>query len=55
MDQKKAEYAFRKAIHIAKRNEGSDLTIVNVINTRTFEAMAVHVERAQESIRRTCF
>ena len=29
---KEAEYAFRKSIDIAKRNEGSKLTIVNVFN-----------------------
>ena len=30
---KEAEYAFHKAIDIAKRNEGSKLTIANVFNT----------------------
>ena len=34
---KEAEYAFHKAIDIAKRNEGSILTIANVINTSAFE------------------
>ena len=35
---KEAEYAFRKSIDVAKRNEGSTLNIVNVLDTRSFEA-----------------
>ena len=35
---KEAEYAFRKSIDVAKRNEGSLLNIVNVIDTRYFGA-----------------
>ena len=35
---KEAEYAFRKSIDVAKRNKGSILNIVNVIDTRSFEA-----------------
>jgi nucleotide-binding universal stress UspA family protein len=35
---KEAEYAFRKSIDIAKRNKNSQLSIVNVIDTRSFEA-----------------
>ncbi|MBM7599760.1 nucleotide-binding universal stress UspA family protein [Virgibacillus halotolerans] len=35
---KEAEYAFRKSIDVAKRNEGSIINIVNVIDTRSFEA-----------------
>lgn len=31
---KEAEYAFRKSIEIAYRNKGSQLTIVNIIDTR---------------------
>ena len=34
---KEAEYAFHKAIDIAKRNEGSKLTIANVFNTSSYE------------------
>ncbi|MFJ7727344.1 universal stress protein [Neobacillus sp. NPDC097160] len=45
---KEAEYAFRKSINVAKRNKNSILTIVNVINTRSFEAYDRSVvERAQ--------
>lgn len=35
---KEAEYAFRKAIDVAKRNVGSVLNIVNIIDTHSFEA-----------------
>lgn len=35
---KEAEYAFRKSIEIAYRNEGSQLNIVNIIDTRYFGA-----------------
>ena len=35
---KEAEYAFRKSIDVAKRNPGSILNLVNVIDTRSFEA-----------------
>ena len=35
---KEAEYAFRKSIDIAYRNEGSQLNIVNIIDTRYFGA-----------------
>ncbi|WP_409274738.1 universal stress protein [Neobacillus sp. SCS-31] len=45
---KEAEYAFRKSIDVARRNEDSLLTIVNVIDTRSFgpyERSAI--ERAQ--------
>jgi nucleotide-binding universal stress UspA family protein len=46
---KEAEYAFRKSIDVAKRNEGSLLNIVNVIDTRAFEAYGrSFVERAQQ-------
>ncbi|MEI4770272.1 universal stress protein [Psychrobacillus sp. FJAT-51614] len=34
---KEAEYAFRKSIDVAKRNIGSILNIVNIIDTRSFE------------------
>jgi nucleotide-binding universal stress UspA family protein len=33
-----AEYAFRKSIDVAKRNKGALLNIINVIDTRSFEA-----------------
>ncbi|MFJ8244349.1 universal stress protein [Peribacillus asahii] len=47
---KEAEYAFFKSIEIAKRNKNSELTIVNVINTRSFEAYDRSVvEQAQQS------
>jgi nucleotide-binding universal stress UspA family protein len=32
-----AEYSFHKAIDIAKRNQGSKLTIANVFNTSSYE------------------
>ena len=35
---KEAEYAFRKSIDVAYRNQGSQLNIVNIIDTRYFEA-----------------
>ena len=35
---KEAEYAFRNSMDVAKRNKGSLLNIVNVIDTRSFEA-----------------
>jgi nucleotide-binding universal stress UspA family protein len=35
---KDAEFAFSKSIDVAKRNEGSILNIVNVIDTRLIEA-----------------
>lgn len=34
---KEAEFAFRKSIDVAKRNQGSKLNIVNIIDTRSFE------------------
>lgn len=34
---KEAQYAFHKAIDIAKRNEGSKITIANVFNTSSYE------------------
>jgi nucleotide-binding universal stress UspA family protein len=46
---KEAEYAFRKSIDVAKRNDGSVLNIVNVIDTRTIEAFdRSNLERAQQ-------
>jgi nucleotide-binding universal stress UspA family protein len=45
---KEAEYAFRKSIDVAKRNVNSILNIVNVIDTRSFEAYDLTiVDRAQ--------
>ena len=44
---KEAEYAFHKAIDIAKRNEGSKLTIANVFNTSSYERTAD--DRAQKA------
>lgn len=34
---KEAEYAFQRGVDIAKRNEGSVLNVVNVIDTRAFK------------------
>ena len=46
---KEAEYAFRKSIDVAKRNKNSLLTIVNVINSCSFEASdRSSVDRAQQ-------
>ena len=46
---KEAEYAFRKSIDVAKRNKGSILNIVNVIDTRSFEAYDRSIfDRAQQ-------
>ena len=46
---KEAEYAFRKSIDVAKRNKGSILNIVNILDTRSFEAYdRSSVERAQQ-------
>ena len=46
---KEAEYAFRKSIDVAKRNKDSILNIVNIIDTRSFEAYdRSFVERAQQ-------
>jgi nucleotide-binding universal stress UspA family protein len=55
---KEAEYAFRKSIEIAKRNKNSLLTIVNVINTRSFEAydrsVVERVEQSAEELLNGC-
>jgi nucleotide-binding universal stress UspA family protein len=46
---KEAEYAFRKSIDVTKRNKGSMLNIVNVIETNSFEAYDRSlVEREQQ-------
>ncbi|MER1986997.1 MAG: universal stress protein [Solibacillus sp.] len=49
---KEAEYAFRKSIDVAKRNVGSTLNLVNVIDTRSFAAVEAYdrsiAERAQQ-------
>ena len=46
---KEAEFAFRKSIDVTKRNIGSTLHIVNVIDTRSFAAYERSVvESAQE-------
>jgi nucleotide-binding universal stress UspA family protein len=46
---KEAEYAFRKSIDVAKRNKNSIINIVNVIDTRSFEAYdSSIVDRAQQ-------
>ena len=50
---KEAEYAFHKAIDIAKRNEGSKLTIANVFNTSAYERTTD--DPCTKGIRRTCF
>ncbi|MFS0821935.1 universal stress protein [Bacillus sp. 1P02SD] len=46
---KEAEYAFRKSIDIAKRNKGSKLTIVNVLNTHAYKSFdRSTLDRAQQ-------
>ncbi|GGG29869.1 universal stress protein [Lysinibacillus alkalisoli] len=49
---KEAEYAFRKSIDVAKRNPGSTIHLVNVIDTRSFAAVEAYdrsiAERAKE-------
>ena len=52
-----AEYAFRKSLDVAYRNQGSQLNIVNIIDTRYFGAfdkeVAVQVkEKSQEILDR---
>ena len=48
---KEAEYAFKKSVDVAKRNAGSTLNLVNVIDTRSFAAIEAYdrsiAERAQ--------
>jgi nucleotide-binding universal stress UspA family protein len=48
---KEAEYALKKAISVAKRNEDATLNLVNVIDTRSFAAVEAYdrtiTERAQ--------
>jgi len=47
---KEAEYAFQKSIDVAKRNKNATLNIVNIFNTRSFEAYERStVERAQRA------
>ena len=53
---KEAEYAFRKSIDIAYRNEGAQLHIVNIIDTRYFGAFDQEVaeevkEQSRENIK----
>ncbi|AWE08331.1 universal stress protein UspA [Lysinibacillus sp. 2017] len=49
---KEAEFAFRKSIDVAKRNEGATINLVNVIDTRSFAAIEAYdrsiAERAQQ-------
>ena len=49
---KHAEYAFKKAIEIAKRNPEAKFNLVNIIDTRSFAAIEAYdrtiAERAQE-------
>jgi nucleotide-binding universal stress UspA family protein len=46
---KSAEYAFRKSLDVAKRNKGSILNIVNVIDTRAIYAYERStIERVQQ-------
>lgn len=48
---KEAEYAFKKAVDVAKRNDASKLNLVNVIDTRSFAAIEAYdrsiADRAQ--------
>ncbi|RDW16104.1 universal stress protein UspA [Oceanobacillus arenosus] len=47
---KEAEYAFRKSIDVAKRNANSILNVINIIDTRAFEAYGrSSMERAQHT------
>ena len=48
---KEAEYAFRKSLDVAKRNEGSTLNIVNVIDTRSFAAIEAYDRSIAERAR----
>lgn len=50
---KEAEYAFRKSIDVAKRNNDSILNIVNVIDTRSFEVMTVPLLSVHSSDQRS--
>lgn len=46
---KEAEYAFRKSIDIAKRNKGSKLSIVNVVNSHSYKGFdRSMLDRAQQ-------
>lgn len=49
---KEAEYAFKKSIDIAKRNNDAKLNLVNVIDTRSFASIEAYdrsiAERAQQ-------
>ena len=48
---KEAEYAFRKSVEIAYRNQGSQLNIVNIIDTRYFGALDNELaERSQRKV-----
>lgn len=48
-----AHYAFRKSIDVAKRNPGSTIHLVNVIDTRSFAAVEAYdrsiAQRAKEN------
>lgn len=48
---KEAEYAFKKSVEVAKRNDEAKLNLVNVIDTRSFAAIEAYdrsiAERAQ--------
>ncbi|MEH7383576.1 universal stress protein [Bacillus sp. JJ1533] len=46
---KEAEYAFRKSIDLAKRNKGSKLNIVNVLNINSYKGFdSSMLDRAQQ-------
>ena len=51
---KEAEYAFRKSLDVAYRNQGSQLNIVNIIDTRYFgafdKAVAEEVKEQSQQI-----
>jgi len=48
---KEAEYAFKKALEIAKKNDNAKINLVNVIDTRSFAAIEAYdrsiAEKAQ--------
>lgn len=45
-----ADYAFRKSLDVAKRNEGSTLNIVNIIDTRSFASIGAYERSIMEEV-----
>lgn len=48
-----AEYAFRKSIDVAKRNEGSTLNIINIIDTRSLATIGTYGSEIIEQMQQT--